>query len=569
MKIIPKFVIIDSNHSRSLYMEEKNVEISTYEFNKNSISDLSSAKFNNYPVVYILHNDKKKSSAYIGETVQIRNRLNSHIKDPVKSKLEKAVIVSHDLFNQSATYNIETNLINFFIADQKYQILNKSQITSAVTHNYYDKPKYNHDIFKELWEKLREDKLVDGTLEYLQNKDIFKLSPYKELSESQIELKENILDFCKRNIKSDKPSVYFIKGEAGTGKSVVLSSTFNAIQDLSYTKDENDLQGTENYLLVNHEEMIKTYKAISDSLPNLKKKNFMKPTPFLTASNKGKINPDITLIDEAHLLLSSEDAFNGFKGVNHLNDIIHNSKVTIIVFDEKQFLKLKSYWTEELFNEITQDANVETFELTDQFRIQADTSVVDWIDNFVARKVTSIPKSTGDYELKIFDDAGKMFEAIDAKNDKHKLSRIVATFDYEHKKDGGDYYVEEIGFKGLWNTTNDSRTWAERRETIKEVGSIYTVQGFDLNYVGVILGPSVSYNEKTEQLEIISKNYKDKGAFQDFKNKSVEYTVEDTKEQIILNSINVLMKRGVKGLYIYASDEKLRKALNKAKRGEL
>lgn len=550
-------------------MEDKNVEISTYEFNKNSISDLSSAKFNNYPVVYILHNDKKKSSAYIGETVQIRNRLNSHIKDPVKSKLEKAVIVSHDHFNQSATYNIETNLINFFIADQKYQILNKSQITSSVTHNYYDKTKYNNDIFKELWEKLREDKLVDGTLEYLQNKDIFKLSPYKELSESQIELKENILDFCKRNINSDKPSVYFIKGEAGTGKSVVLSSTFNAIQDLSYTKDLNDLQGTENYLLVNHEEMIKTYKAISDSLPNLKKKNFMKPTSFITASNNGKINPDITLIDEAHLLLSSEDAFNGYKGTNHLKDIIHNSKVTIIVFDEKQFLKLKSYWTEELFKDITQDANVETFELTDQFRIQADTSVVDWIDNFVARKVTSIPKSTGDYELKIFDDAGKMFEAIDSKNDKHELSRIVATFDYEHKKDGGDYYVEEIGFKGLWNTTNDSRTWAERPDTIKEVGSIYTVQGFDLNYVGVILGPSVSYNEQTNQIEIISKNYKDKGAFQDFKNKSVEYTVEDTKEQIILNSINVLMKRGVKGLYIYASDKKLRNALNKAQRGEL
>ncbi|CAM4337285.1 DUF2075 domain-containing protein [Jeotgalicoccus halotolerans] len=550
-------------------MEEKNVEISTYQFNKTSISDLSSAKFNNYPVVYILHNDKKKSSAYIGETVQIRNRLNSHLKDSEKNKLNTAVVVSHDYFNQSATYNIETNLINYFIADQKYQILNKSQITSAVTHNYYNKPKYNHDIFKELWEKLREDKLVDGTLEYLQNKDIFKLSPYKELSESQIELKENILNFCKRNINSDKPSVYFIKGEAGTGKSVVLSSTFNAIQDLSYTKDENDLQGTENYLLVNHEEMIKTYKAISDSLPNLKKKNFMKPTSFITASNNGKINPDITLIDEAHLLLSSEDAFNGYKGTNHLKDIIHNSKVTIIVFDEKQFLKLKSYWTEELFKDITQDANVETFELTDQFRIQADTSVVDWIDNFVARKVTSIPKSTGDYELKIFDDAGKMFEAIDSKNDKHELSRIVATFDYKHKKDGGDYYVEEIGFKGLWNTTNDSRTWAERPNTIKEVGSIYTVQGFDLNYVGVILGPSVSYNEKTNQIEIISKNYKDKGAFQDFKNKSVEYTVEDTKEQIILNSINVLMKRGVKGLYIYASDKKLRNALNKAQRGEL
>src|SRR5699024_686390 len=124
-------------------MEEKNVEISTYQFNKNSISKLSSAKFNNYPVVYILHNDKNKARAYIGETVQIRNRLNNHIKDKAKNSLDTAVIVSHAHFNQSATYNIETNLINYFIADQKYELLNKSQITSAVTHNYYEKPKYN------------------------------------------------------------------------------------------------------------------------------------------------------------------------------------------------------------------------------------------------------------------------------------------------------------------------------------------------------------------------------------------------------------------------------------------
>ncbi len=550
-------------------MEEKNIELSTYLFNKEDISKLSSAKFNNYPVVYILHNDKKKSSAYIGETVQIRNRLNSHIKDPVKSNLNTAVIVSHEHFNQSATYNIETNLINYFIADQKYQILNKSQITSSVTHNYYDKPKYNHDIFKELWEKLRADKLVDGTLEYLQNKDIFKISPYKELSEPQIELKESILDFCKKNIDSDKPAVYFIKGEAGTGKSVVLSSTFNAIQDLANDKESERLYGSENHLLVNHQEMIKTYEAISESLPNLKKKNFLKPTTFINRVNDGKMKSDITFVDEAHLLLSREDAYNSYKGENHLSDIINSSKVSIIVFDEKQFLKLKSYWTEDLFKQITKDAKVETFELTDQFRIQADDSVVDWIDNFVDKKITPIPSNTGDYELKIFENAGEMFKEIEQKDKKHTLSRIVATFDYEHKKDGADYYVEEIGFKGIWNTTNDKRTWAERAETINEVGSIYTIQGFDLNYVGVILGPSVSFNEETGELEILTQNYKDTEAFRSSSKQTVEYNVGETKEQIILNSINVLMKRGVKGLYIYASDEKLRKALNKAQRGEI
>ena len=549
-------------------MKEIDVEISSFQFNRNSISGLSSAAFNNYPVVYILHNNQKKASAYIGETVQIRNRLYSHSKDPVKNKLDKAVVISHDHFNQSATYNIETNLINFFIADQKYQILNKSQITSSVTHNYYEKPKYDHDIFKELWEKLRKDKLVDGTLEYLQNKDIFKISPYKELSESQIELKEKILKFCKNNINSDKPSVYFIKGEAGTGKSVVLSSTFNAIQDLANDKGSEELYDTKNHLLVNHQEMIKTYETISESLPNLKKKNFLKPTTFINRVRDGKINSDITFVDEAHLLLSREDAYNNYTGDNHLNDIIHSSKVTIIVFDEKQFLKLKSYWTEDLFKQVTKGAEVKTFELTDQFRMQADDSIVEWIDNFVSKKITPIPANTDDYELKIFDDAGEMFEEIERKDETHTLSRIVATFDYEHKKDGADYYVEEIGFKGLWNSTNDKRTWAERPETIKEVGSIYTIQGFDLNYVGVILGPSVSYDEKKQELKILPQNYQDTEAFRDSKKKTVEYNVEESKEQIILNSVNVLMKRGVKGLYIYASDEKLRKALNKAQGGE-
>ena len=85
----------------------------------------------------------------------------------------------------------------------------------------------------------------------------------------------------------------------------------------------------------------------------------------------------------------------------------------------------------------------------------------------------------------------------------------------------------------------------------------------------MILGPSVSYNEQTKELEILPQNYKDTEAFRGSSKQKVEYNVGSTKEKIILNSINVLMKRGVKGLYIYASDEKLRKALNKAQRGEI
>lgn len=536
------------------------VSIDKIHFNRDEILNLKYKSYNNFPLIYILHHQGKRT-AYIGESFQIRNRLNTHLRDDLKKRLKEVLLISHEKFHQSATYNIETNLINYFIADQKYQLLNKSQITQSVTHNYYNKSEYHHNIFNDIWEKLKNDELVDNTLEHLQNKDIFKLSPYKELSESQVELKRRIIEFCKTNINEENKAVFFIHGEAGTGKSVVLSSTFNAIQDLS-KEEGSEFEDTENHLLVNHQEMIKTYESISKSLPNLKKKNFMKPTPFINAVEKGKINSDITLVDEAHLLLSRPDKFNAYNGENQLQDIINLSKVTIVVFDEKQFLKLKSFWSQNLLEEAGSNHHVERYQLTDQFRIRAEQPVIEWIDQFVDKKVCPVPVTEGDYELKIFNHAGAMFEEIAKKDKEHQLSRVVATFDYEHKKDGGSYYVEEPGFKGLWNRTTYKETWAEHPDTIKEVGSIYTVQGFDLNYVGVILGPSVSYDEDKKQLKILTEKYQDKEAFRESRTLKAEYHTGKGKEQIILNSINVLMKRGVKGLYIYASDKKLRKVLN-------
>ncbi len=125
--------------------------------------------------------------------------------------------------------------------------------------------------------------------------------------------------------------------------------------------------------------------------------------------------------------------------------------------------------------------------------------------------------------------------------------------------------VDEEGINMPWNSTNDKWTWAEHADSIKEVGSIYTVQGFDLNYVGVILGPSVSYDKEKDELFIDTSKYKDTGAFTSRDDMSVD-KIRRIKEEIILNSINVLMKRGINGLYIYATDIKLRNRLLELKR---
>lgn len=529
-------------------------------FTSEEIEKIDGEFINYYPVVYIIYSEASKPTAYIGQTVHAKRRMQQHLKDAKRQKLNYTLLIGYEKFNQSATYNIETNLINYFIAENKYQLQNVSQTAESNVHNYYDKEYYHRNVFNQIWNKLKQERIVTEDLETLENKDVFKLSPYKSLSESQLRVKQDILDYCKKNIKKKGHHVFLIKGDAGTGKSVVLSSLFNTLQD--YSKDSrSSLHQTENYLLVNHGEMIKTYESIANSLPNLKKKSFLKPTSFINKVDKGTIKKaDVVLVDEAHLLLSKEDSYNNFNYKNHLEEIIKRSKVTVIIFDPKQVLKLKSYWNEETIKNITKQYKPTVYHLTDQFRIQSTDKVPKWIDHFISNKLTPTPYNEEEFDFKIYEDGVAMKDAIFKKNEEVGLSRLVSTFDYVHKKDGNEYIVDEGGVNLPWNKTSHYTTWAEEAQTVNEVGSIYTVQGFDLNYVGVIIGPSIRYDPEEDTLIIDTKKYKDTEAYRKRSDLSKEEN-EELKKNIILNSLNVLMKRGIHGLYIYATDEKLRQKL--------
>lgn len=527
------------------------------------IKGIESVFINNYPVVYILYNkseNKTRPKAYIGQTVHAHRRMKQHLEDKKRKQLTDTLLIGHAHFNQSATYNIETNLINYFIADEQFSLQNISQTTQTQMHNYYQKEYYNEELFENLWEALRVNGIAKSSTDVLKNKDIYKLSPFKELSQEQLELKQEILDFCRKNLSTKDHQVFVIHGEAGTGKSVVLSSLFNTIQELS--KDKSSvLYKTDNYLLVNHGEMIKTYQNIANSLPHLAKNRFEKPTTFVNKYTEKQA--DIVLVDEAHLLLSNKDAFNNFNYQNHLEEIIKRSKITIVIFDDKQVLRMKNHWDRDRLSEMLDGYQSHEYNLTNQFRMLASPEIIHWIDSFVQKQVLHLPANTENFDLRIMKSANELKEYIREANIMMGLSRIVSTFDYLHKKDGSTYYVDEEGLNMPWNTTDSSITWAERPETIDEVGSIYTVQGFDLNFVGVVLGPSVDYDEEKKELVIAVEKYKDTGAFSGGNRFSDINERNNHKEHIILNSINVLMKRGVYGLAIYAVNEKLRNKLLK------
>ena len=91
-----------------------------------------------------------------------------------------------------------------------------------------------------------------------------KLSPFKTLTAEQENLVNDILSFTTKHIKQDYPAIFTVYGDAGTGKSVVLAHLFNEIQVAARTKEDSPLYQTTNYFVVNHPEILKVYKPITN-----------------------------------------------------------------------------------------------------------------------------------------------------------------------------------------------------------------------------------------------------------------------------------------------------------------
>lgn len=387
-----------------------------------------------------------------------------------------------------------------------------------------------------------------------------KLAPTKQLTDEQSRLVEQIKHFAIDHLNDDNHAVFTIYGDAGTGKSVILSKLFYDIQQMAHEKSSS-LYQTNNYFLVNHPEILKVYKKMAGSQDNVLKKNFNRPTSFINQNDKNHQDVDITIIDEAHLLLSRGDHYNNFYYDNQLSEIIKRSQITILVFDHRQVLRTKSFWNLERLHHIIDPYTNGEYHLTHQFRMTASDSLVKWINTFTDGKLTPLPvDAKKDYDFRIFDNAEEMRKAIFARNKEVGLSRIVSTSGYPSTLDGGKHYVTEPDFKMPWDQYNYTQTpWAEIPETVNEVGSMFTCQGFDLNYVGVILGPPIYLDGDDVHVEM--SKFTDVESLKKRKDMDDPVEFEKIKEQLVLNSANVLLKRGVKGLYIFVHNPELRKRL--------
>lgn len=542
----------------------------------------------NFPTVYI-HNWQESGDfeVYVGESNDIFKRTRQHYdaasdKSRWQSKLlEKDAslfIIGHEHFNKSLTLDIENRLMHYMMSvDRVKHVYN---LRDNPQTSYYPMEELD-DIFGKIWGGLRkENKELFPSESAIKDSAIYKASPLHKLTKEQEKARDLIIDKVSNALKNNETrQLIFIDGEAGTGKTVLNSSTFYEL----YCQAEENNRNLKCFLLVNHDEQITVYEQIAEKLGLIEKYGQVvgKPTTFI--NNHSKDEPvDVAFVDEAHLLLTQGK--QSYRGKNQLNDIMDRARVTVVMFDENQILTTEQFWEAQILEQYRNQAKLEEnhIVLKKQLRMQADPATMDWIDSFTKeRRVKKIPNTFGGYAIKIFANPELLDLEIQrrAQESDSALSRIIATYDWQyssnHKMEDQvmKYWEVLIGkWHKSWNRELESElskkekrdikglAWAEQPQTINEVGSTFTIQGFDLNYAGVILGPSVKYRDGKIIFDpTASKNEKA------VRNRTLsDGTKQKFGETLIQHEVRVLMTRGVNGMYIYACDPELRAALLEA-----
>ena len=547
-----------------------------------------------FPSVYIGESEKENKhsqqiqrEAYVGETNWIVQRTKEHLNGGPNDKLNQLKkkgdmslhIIGHKKFNKSATLLIEQTFMNYLLGDPKFtgiddltndEVSGLNNGRSNDQPDFFDREMYETKVFPEIWRELQHRGIV-SSLSTVKNSPLFANSPFKNLSSEQLKAKRVLLDKIEDEVSKNTQSTKVLKvsGAAGTGKTILLSSLFRDLYDNPFTVGEGNEERKSNLaMLVRHTEQLKIYQQIA-------KKTNMGNVVFDVPKfiSNGEMF-DVVLVDEAHLLWTGN--FGRVKGDTWLPDleaIMKLAKVVVLIYDENQRVSSRGYLPDKL-KQIVDSA--ESVSLEKQWRIDASEQTKQYIWNLTHLEKNSLMRPVQDknYEIKFFNSTQQMFETIRQKDSEFGLSRLVSTYDWKYSQgsrpqNGDDYWMIRTsdGLELPWNLQlpevqkkrNGGVPWQEVSDSINEIGSNYTIQGSDLNYVGVILGPSVIWDETNNSLGIDSTKSMDPeatmkpSAAKEWSNKDV---VDNLK-----NIVNVLMTRGVHGLYIYAEDSKLRQKL--------
>ncbi len=250
-------------------------------------------------------------------------------------------------------------------------------------------------------------------------------------------------------------------------------------------------------------------------------------------------------------------------GENQVKEIINASNFSIFFIDENQKVTLKDIGSIDIIKKFANElgAGIKEVELESQFRCNGSDGYLAWLDNVLGiRETANYDMDDFQYDFRVIDDPNELKRLIEEKNKENNKSRLVAGYCWnwisegKNKTDVHDIVIPEYNFEMSWNLGN-SQTWAIDQNSINEIGCIHTCQGLEFDYVGVIIGDDLRY----ENEQIVTDYTKRAKTDQSLKgiNRMNPITAKRVADILIKNTYRTLMTRGMKGCYVYCTNKEL------------
>lgn len=343
----------------------------------------------------------------------------------------------------------------------------------------------------------------------------------------------------------NRKNVIIITGGPGTGKSVVAMNLLGSLaQDgfrAEYATGSRAFRETLRKVLGYRVGQLATYfNAYTDELED---------------------SLDAIICDEAHRIrASSRTRYNPNTNYPQIEELIRVAKLPVFLLDDAQVVKPDEIGTVDYIRENAErlGCNVEEYDLPIQFRCRGSAGFVRWIDNTLGVKDTANVIWTGHegFEFGIVDTPLELEEIIRQRTEGNS-ARMTAGFcwPWSNPRTNGTLVEDVIigDYRRPWNAKSWAREplaegipketlWAHDPMGINQIGCVYTAQGFEFDYVGVIVGLDMTYDL-------------DKGCWVGNKSASHDSQVRraNTDEEFLSltkNTYRVLLSRGMKGCFV-------------------
>lgn len=408
-------------------------------------------------------------------------------------------------------------------------------------------------------------KLLNEVSTMIESGDISAFS----LIEDQIVARNIIIDKIREmraNSSRNKKNIIIVNGGPGTGKTVIALHILAELAKLS-----NNGYGLNVHYATKSKPLLEGVRA---QLTPRSRMLFSNVTSFVPSSSD-EDSVDVLLVDEAHRIQKNANSqytkAENRTDLSQIDTIIRAAKITVFFIDDRQAIRGVEIGSASMIREAAErwNASVEECELKSQFRCNGSDNYLNWLEQVLYNKQVTSHFDTEDFDLRIMDSPQKMYESlVEQNNVPGQTARLMAGFCWPWSTNvvNGDLVKDvKIGtFAMPWETHDkvDRKSlsvsyprwyeWAYKPEGINQVGCIYTSQGYEFDYAGVIIGPDLKYDPVEDKI------ITDKSACKDPVLRRTQREATMTFDDYVRNIYRVLMSRGMKGCYLYVCDDNLR-----------